>query len=616
MPPLSAFIITKNEAVDIEACLKSLSGLADEIVVVDDESTDATVEICKRLGAKVFHKKFDGFGPQKQFALEQTTGEWVLSIDADERVPAALAEEIRRLMGSQPKHNGYKIRRNFYFLGRHLRFGGLGKDWVLRLFRKNQGRFRNVKVHESIDVSGTVGRLRNPLEHYSYPTLEEYRKKRDQYTTLAAQEQWAKGRRFSWRDHFRPAWELGVRVIAKGAWLDGQPGITYAALSAGATWLRAVKLRELSREPHPLTPLPMGEGRTSRSYPLPSGEGRTKSGVRQRILIVRTDRLGDVLLTTPVSRLLREKFPAAHIAWLVQPYTAPLLENNPDVDEIIVDQGGSADALAARLREGQFDTAIVAFPRWRTVRAVWRAGIPVRIGPASKIYSLLLNRRVWQHRSEGKRHEADYNLELLAPLGIPFQRVTTRFVLTPEEKTEGRGILESYRISFKRPIVCLHPGSGGSSARWPLNHFMELGDRLQEAGCDVVVTGGPGETHQTIMIDQMKRVPVFIAAGSISTRQFASILSHVDLMVSNSTGPLHMAVALGTPTVSVYSPIPTCHPRRWGPYPAYVEDSLDHSVFMPPVTEDSSGYMADVRVDTVFESCKKKLELRRGIPVA
>jgi glycosyltransferase involved in cell wall biosynthesis len=247
MPQLSAFLITKNEAVDIEACLKSLSGLADEVVVVDDDSTDDTVSICKRLGARVMHRTFDGFGTQKQFALDQTQGDWVFSIDADERVSPALAEEIRALIRSNSPHAGFKVRRNFYFLGQHLRFGGLGKDWVLRLFKRAQGRFRPVKVHESIDVDGTIGRLSNPLEHYSYPTLDEYRKKRDQYTTLAAQEQWAKGRRFSWLDHFRPAWELGVRVLAKGAWLDGQPGITYAALSAGATWLRAVKLREMSK---------------------------------------------------------------------------------------------------------------------------------------------------------------------------------------------------------------------------------------------------------------------------------------------------------------------------------------------------------------------------------
>jgi glycosyltransferase involved in cell wall biosynthesis len=242
---LSAFLITKNEQADIAGCLESLRGLADEVVVVDDHSTDQTAELSRRHGARVLTRTFDGFGPQKQFALEQTTGIWALSIDADERVTPALAAEIRHVIQDSPAHTGYEVRRNFYFLGRRLRFGGLGADWVLRLFRREKGRLRPVRVHESIEVQGSVGQLKNPMEHFSYPNLDEYVEKCNHYTSLAAREQWARGRRFSWLDHFRPAWELGVRVVAKGAWLDGHAGLTYAALSAHAAWLRAVKLREL-----------------------------------------------------------------------------------------------------------------------------------------------------------------------------------------------------------------------------------------------------------------------------------------------------------------------------------------------------------------------------------
>jgi heptosyltransferase III len=337
----------------------------------------------------------------------------------------------------------------------------------------------------------------------------------------------------------------------------------------------------------------------------------TTSNMINRLLIVRTDRLGDVLLTTPLSRRVREQFPKAHITWLVRPYTAPLLENNPDVNHVLVDHDGPVSALIERLKQEKFDAAIVAYPRWRTTWAVWRAGIPLRVGPANKWYSLFFNPHVWQHRSEGKKHEADYNLELLEPLGIPFKRTATRLELSTDEKNEAKKFLSSMRISFRKPVVCLHPGSGGSSERWPLTHFMELGDRLQEAGCDVIVTGGPGEDYQNVMIDNMHRIPVFVAAGSVSVRQFASILSCSNLVVSNSTGPLHIAVALGVPTVSVYSPIPTCHPRRWGPYPAYPDGDERHSVLMP-----SDGDMASVRVEQAFKECQKKLGSLLGVSVA
>jgi glycosyltransferase involved in cell wall biosynthesis len=247
MPRLSAFIITKNEQADIAGCLESVTGLASEVVVVDSHSEDDTVTICRALGARVLTRDFDGYGSQKQFALEQTTGDWALSIDADERVTPALADEIRAVLKGSRSESGFEVRRNFYFLGQRLRYGGLGNDWVLRLFRRDQGVLRNLKVHERIEVQGAVGRLQHPLEHYSFPTIEEYLEKCNRYSTLAAEEQWARGRRFAWYDHLRPAWELAVRVVAKGAWIDGHAGMTYATLSAQAAWLRAIKLREIEK---------------------------------------------------------------------------------------------------------------------------------------------------------------------------------------------------------------------------------------------------------------------------------------------------------------------------------------------------------------------------------
>lgn len=247
MPKLSAFLITRNEAADIVGCLKSLEGLASEIIVVDDESTDDTVEICRSLGAKVFTRKLDGFAAQKQFALDHSTGDWALSLDADERITPALAAEIKGIIEDPAASDAYDIRRHFYFLGYRLKHGGVGEDWVLRLFRRNLGKFKPVRVHERIEVSGTRSKLKGALEHYSYASLEEYLEKCNHYTTLSAQDLWQSGRRFSLRDHLRPGWELFARVFLRGAWLDGWPGIIYAALSAHASWLRAIKLWEIER---------------------------------------------------------------------------------------------------------------------------------------------------------------------------------------------------------------------------------------------------------------------------------------------------------------------------------------------------------------------------------
>ena len=242
---LSAYLIVRNESRDLPACLESLRGLADELVVVDDESTDDTAALCRARGAKVFSRALDGFGTQKQFALERCSGEWVLSIDADERVTPGLADEIRAVVGSEGGPDGYRLSRKMYFLGHRLRFGGVGRDWVLRLFRRGKGRYLPLEIHEKVEVRGTVSRLRGSLEHFSYATLEEYLEKIPSYTAMAARQRYAAGARFTVLHHARPAWELFSRVVLKGAWLDGQAGLIYAALSSHAAWLRAVKLWEL-----------------------------------------------------------------------------------------------------------------------------------------------------------------------------------------------------------------------------------------------------------------------------------------------------------------------------------------------------------------------------------
>lgn len=332
-----------------------------------------------------------------------------------------------------------------------------------------------------------------------------------------------------------------------------------------------------------------------------------------KILIVRTDRIGDVLLTTPMSAAIRAASPGTRIYWLVRPYTAPLLKGNSDVDGILIDRGQSTAELVQTIKEEKFEAAIVALPRFRVSWTLWRARIPRRIGPASKWYSVFFTDRVWQHRSAGEKHEADFNLDLLAPLGMTTtKRYPTKLILAPEEKQKARQALEGHRISFKKPVVVLHPGSGGSSARWPLRSFIELGDRLQEAGCDVVVTSGPGEDYQYPMIDQMRRIPVFIAGGSVNLREFAGILASADLVVTNSTGPLHMAVALGIPTVSVFSPVTTCHPNRWGPYPDAVVGGRTHAVALSPDEGSLQEGLVNVSVDQVWALARERLGPRKG----
>jgi glycosyltransferase involved in cell wall biosynthesis len=247
-PRLSAVLIVQNEQRYLEACLESLRGLADEIVVLDGGSTDATIEIAGRFGAQLHRRPFDDFGRQKQAALDLARGDWVLSIDADERVTPALATEIRGALGN-PSAAGYWIRREQIYLGARLRFGGTGNDWVLRLARRDVASFTQVPVHERLVVQGNEERLRGTMDHIKYQRLAEHVETINHYTDLAASQRAAKGRRFAPWHLLRIPLEVFYRLLARGGILDGRAGIIYAAMSAFYVFLKHAKLYPDERAP-------------------------------------------------------------------------------------------------------------------------------------------------------------------------------------------------------------------------------------------------------------------------------------------------------------------------------------------------------------------------------
>jgi len=249
-PRLSAVLIVRNEARHLPGCLASLDGLVDEIVVVDSGSDDDTMEIARAAGARVTSLPFTGFGPLKQAALEMAGGVWILSIDADERVTAPLAAEIRHVVeGDRAEPAGYWVRRELIYLGRRLRFGGAESDWVVRLARRDRARFAPLPVHEHLEVQGTTARLRGTLTHLKYDTLSEHLATIDRYTTLIAEQRFARGQRFhSWHLLHVP-WALFARLVLRLGLLDGQAGIIHAAMSAFYPFLKYAKLWRYERWP-------------------------------------------------------------------------------------------------------------------------------------------------------------------------------------------------------------------------------------------------------------------------------------------------------------------------------------------------------------------------------
>jgi glycosyltransferase involved in cell wall biosynthesis len=246
IPSLSAILIAKDEERDLPGCLESLKGLATEIVVVvSDDTADKTEAIARADGAKVVRRKFDDYARQRQASLDAATGDWCLWIDPDERATPELAAEILK---SSLSFDAYDIPFEVHFLGRALKWGGLGHESHVRLFRRVKARFVGGGLHEGIQVDGPEGRLEGKIIHEPYKNISEYLEKLDRYTTLAAEKRFAAGVRFSFWRHLILPWEFFARAILKLGILDGYPGLVWAGLSAYHSWLKYVKLGELQRE--------------------------------------------------------------------------------------------------------------------------------------------------------------------------------------------------------------------------------------------------------------------------------------------------------------------------------------------------------------------------------
>jgi glycosyltransferase involved in cell wall biosynthesis len=245
MPELSVAVVALDEEERIRACLESVTW-ADEIVVVDAGSSDKTVGIAREFTDRVLFHAWPGYGAQKNYALAQCRGDWLLSLDADERVGEALREEIRTTLARGPAEAGFEIPRQNFFQGAWVRHGGLYPDHQLRLFRRGRGVFSEHAVHESVRVDGPVGRLRSPLVHQSYRGIQDFVARANRYSELAARELAAAGRGGTAADLLlRPLWRFVSMYVLRGGFLDGWRGFVLAALYAHYVFLRAAKVREL-----------------------------------------------------------------------------------------------------------------------------------------------------------------------------------------------------------------------------------------------------------------------------------------------------------------------------------------------------------------------------------
>ncbi len=250
MPTLSVILITRNEEVNLGDCLASLEGIAQQIVVVDTNSSDRTLEIASNYGAVLAQPPdWPGFGPQKNRALDLATGDWVLSLDADERLTPALRSEILAAINHPVKTECFAIPRSSWYCGRFIQHSGWTPDYVDRLFKRGTARFSDDLVHERLMPNGQVGKLKNAMLHYSFMNYAQVQEKMERYSTDSAKQAFLKGRKGSpLKAITHGAWAFFRTYILRLGFLDGSQGLSLAYANAQGSYYRYIKLWHLNKK--------------------------------------------------------------------------------------------------------------------------------------------------------------------------------------------------------------------------------------------------------------------------------------------------------------------------------------------------------------------------------
>lgn len=337
----------------------------------------------------------------------------------------------------------------------------------------------------------------------------------------------------------------------------------------------------------------------------------------KNLLIVRTDRIGDVVLSLPVAQFVKKHFPACKITFLLREYTKRLALANPYIDELLVLKEKDGKPLLwdniKQLKLKNFDTCIVVYPTFIVSLIMYMASIRYRIGTGYRWYSLLFNQKVYEHRKTAERHELEYNIRLLQVFGIDntSNYGDVEFHLNEDEadRFTVEKVLKEKNIKGNKPIIIIHPGSGGSAVDLPLSKFTELIQLLSLLDVEIVLTGDKREKAicEKLQIDSN----VKNLAGDFNLGELIFLIKKSAIFISNSTGPLHIAAALNKHVIAFFPKILACSAKRWGPYTERKEiytPRLDCSNCTREQCE-KLNCMETISMNDVFANIKKYFKL-------
>jgi lipopolysaccharide heptosyltransferase II len=293
----------------------------------------------------------------------------------------------------------------------------------------------------------------------------------------------------------------------------------------------------------------------------------------KNILIVRNDRIGDVVLSLPLAGLIKKHYPDCKITFLLRNYTKDIANDHPKIDDVIIlkEENGKIPVWknVNQLKKGLFDASVIVYPTFITALIIFLARVKFRVGSGYRWYSFLFNKKVFEHRKYAEKHELEYNVNLLKVFGIE-ENISTKNVLfdihinkTSMEKVNNT--LTDSGVEFEKKTIIVHPGSGGSAIDLPIEKFSHLVKNLSLLNeVNLIITGN--ENEKNICSTISANTNAIDLSGKFNLSEIICVISLSEIFISNSTGPIHIAAALGKSTVGFYPKIRACSPERWGPY--------------------------------------------------
>jgi len=293
----------------------------------------------------------------------------------------------------------------------------------------------------------------------------------------------------------------------------------------------------------------------------------------KNLLIIRTDRIGDVVLTLPLAQIVKKYYPECKVSLLLTEYTKTLAAENPYIDEILILRTENKKVSLVKnlsvLERHHFDSCIVVSPSFIMALIVFLSEIKLRIGTGYRWYSFLFNSKIFAHRKFAEKHELEFNIDMLKPLGIDYtpkkEELDYSIKADNVSHIETESLFAEEKINPRKPIIIIHPGSGGSSVDYPASKFKELIELIMQIpGTQVILTGSEQEINLCSLMEIPGKTKNF--AGKLSLARLIALIEKSHIFIANSTGPLHLAAALGKYVIGFYPNQLACSSKRWGPY--------------------------------------------------